>query len=64
MDDFIKEYKREIRAVYLCLLAKTDISTVVMELERYIREYGISVEDACDAIVRKHGIHLIKQNKR
>ena len=54
MKDFIKTFKKEIRSLYVCLNTLIPIETVVLDLERYIREYGIEVEDACDAIVRKH----------
>ena len=57
MKDFIKKFKKEIRSLYVCLNALIPIEAIVLELERYIREYGIEVEDACDAIIRKHAKH-------
>lgn len=57
MKDFVKKFKKEIRSLYVCLNTLIPIEAVVLELERYIREYGIDVEDACDAIVRKHAKH-------
>ena len=53
IDDFTRRYRNEIESLVHWTRGHVDRRKVVKELKRYIREYGIDIDEACEALARK-----------
>ena len=53
IDDFSRKYRNEIEALVHWTRGHVDRRKVTKELKRYVREYGISINEACEALAMK-----------
>ena len=53
IDDFARKHHTQIEVLVQWTRGRVDRRKIIMELKRYIEEYGISVNEACEALARK-----------
>ena len=53
IDDFSRRYRNEIEMLVHWTRGHVDRRKVTKELKRYVREYGVSINEACEALAMK-----------
>ena len=53
IDDFARRHHTQIEVLVQWTKGHVDRRKVIMELKRYVEEYGISVNEACEALAMK-----------
>ena len=53
IDDFFRRYRNEIEMLSHWTRGHVDRKKIAKELKRYVNEYGISINEACEALAMK-----------
>ena len=54
IDDFSRRYRNEIEALSHWTRGHVERHFIVSELKRYLEEYGIDIDEACEALATIH----------